>query len=1149
MQQLLSGLMAVRGGDFSARLPEVRDPLMNEIASVFNAMNEQLSVFTSEVTRVAREVGVDGKLGGQAEVPAVAGTWKDLTDSVNAMAGNLTGQVRNIAQVTTAVARGDLSQKISVEAKGEVATLAETINGMVDTLSAFAGEVTRVAREVGTEGRLGGQAEVPGVGGTWRDLTESVNFMAGNLTSQVRNIAQVTTAVAKGDLSQKIRVDARGEILELKETINTMVDQLSSFAGEVTRVARDVGTQGKLGGQAIVQGVSGTWEDLTDNVNVMASNLTAQVRSIAQVATAVARGDLSQKITVEAKGEVAALAGTINGMVDTLSAFAGEVTRVAREVGTEGILGGQATVPNVAGTWKDLTENVNSMANNLTSQVRNIAQVTTAVAQGDLTKKIDVDARGEILELKTTINTMVDQLSSFAAEVTRVAREVGREGRLGGQAEVEGVSGTWKRLTENVNELAGNLTRQVRAISEVTSAVTTGDLTRSISVEAQGEVAELKDNINTMVRSLRETTEANQQQGWLQTNLARVAGLMQGQRDLAVVAELIMNELIPLIGGQHGAFFLADASEGQTKLGLIAGYGLNGAASGQVLLGQSLIGQVAKTRKPIVLNEVPAGYVRISSAIGEASPVSVMIVPIVFEDQVLGVIEAGSLWPFTQVHRDFLEQLMETIGVNVNTMIANARTDALLEQSQLLTAELQSRQQELQSSNAELADKAAQLASQNRDIETKNAEIEHARQEIEERALQLDQASRYKSQFLANMSHELRTPLNSLLVLARLLAQNPDGNLTPKQVEYATIVHSSGSDLLRLINDILDLTKVEAGKMDINPERFALAGLVEDLRGVFGPLTEEKQLGFTITTAPGVPAALETDKQRLRQILYNLLSNAVKFTDRGSVELRIDTVGSGQPGAPGTGAGSWVVFSVTDTGIGISRDNLTTIFSAFQQGDGTTNRRYGGTGLGLAICREVATRLGGEVTVRSELGGGSTFSLHLPLAQQGAPHARNAQALVSASALAQTPANQPAPVPEAMQHERLRGHKVLVVDDDPRNAFVLTDVLEMHGMTVVQATDGRKAIAELASGDIDLVLMDVMMPLMDGYETTRAIRRMPEFARLPVITVTARAMQGDREKSIDAGASDYITKPIDVEELLNCMERWLAPARAGADLP
>src|ERR1700727_3082204 len=465
LEQLLAGLTAVRGGDFSTRLAQTDDPLMDEIATVFNGMADQLDLFTSEVTRVAREVGTEGKLGGQAYVPGVSGTWKALTDSVNAMAGNLTGQVRNIAQVAT--------------------------------------------------------------------------------------------AVAKGDLSQKIDVDARGEILELKETINTMVDQLSGFADEVTRVAREVGTQGNLGGQAVVRGVSGTWKDLTDNVNVMASNLTAQVRSIAQVATAVERGDLSQQITVEAKGEVAALTQTINRMVGTLSAFADEVTRVAREVGTEGRLGGQADVKGVAGTWKDLTDNVNSMADNLTSQVRSIAQVTTAVAQGDMTKKIDVAARGEILELKTTINTMVDQLSAFADEVTRVGREVGTEGKLGGQATVEGVSGTWNRLTETVNGLASNLTTQVRAIGAVASAVAEGDLTQSIAVNARGEVAELKDNINLMVASLRETTRANREQDWLNTNLARISGLMQGHRDLLEVARLIMSELTPLASAQYGAFYLA----------------------------------------------------------------------------------------------------------------------------------------------------------------------------------------------------------------------------------------------------------------------------------------------------------------------------------------------------------------------------------------------------------------------------------------------------------------------------------------------------------------------------------------------------------------------------------------------------------------
>ena len=1307
LEQLLEGLTAVRGGDFSTRLAKTGDPLMDEIATVFNGMADQLDQFTSEVTRVAREVGTEGKLGGQASVPGVSGTWKDLTNSVNAMAGNLTGQVRNIAQVATAVAKGDLSQKIDVDARGEILELKSTLNTMVDQLSSFADEVTRVAREVGTEGRLGGQADVKGVSGTWKDLTESVNVMAANLTDQVRSIAEVTTAVAKGDLSQKIRVDARGEILELKETINTMVDQLSAFADEVTRVAREVGTQGNLGGQAAVRGVSGTWKDLTDNVNVMASNLTAQVRSIAQVATAVERGDLSQQITVEAKGEVAALAQTINRMVGTLSAFADEVTRVAREVGTEGRLGGQADVKGVAGTWKDLTDNVNSMANNLTSQVRNIAQVTTAVAQGDLSKKIDVDARGEILELKTTINTMVDQLSSFAAEVTRVAREVGSEGRLGGQAEVEGVSGTWKRLTENVNELAGNLTRQVRAIAEVTSAVASGDLTRSISVEAQGEVAELKDNINAMVQSLRETIRANQQQDWLKTNLARIAGMMQGHRDLAVVAELIMDELAPLVGAQHGTFFLAEPGPGgETQLRLIAGYGLRaGKASPiQYQLGQSLIGQVARSKRSVVVANLPEGYVKISSGLGHAPPANLAIVPILFEDQVLGVIELASFTAFSQVQTDFLEQLTETLGVNFNTIIANARTDTLLGESQRLASELQARSEELQAqqvelqrSNADLEDKAALLAAQNRDIETKNAEIEQARQEIEERAQQLALASKYKSQFLANMSHELRTPLNSLLILARLLAQNPGRNLSAKQVEYANVIHSAGSDLLQLINDILDLSKVEAGRMDIRAERFPLSALLEDIQATFQPLTAEKGLDFAVETDPGAPPELFTDRQRLRQVLGNLLSNAVKFTERGHVGLRV-----GLTGHRTLDGGDILAFSVTDTGIGIAPENLTTIFGAFQQGDGTLSRRYGGTGLGLSIVREVGALLGGEITAESELSQGSTFTLYLPCELPGAadgpltvtpngdgqaeatqalqlqpalpddglaggrrllvlegargglltllahsavsdltgingpvqvdtvvspeqgiealsaaPHqcivldlglpdasafaflerlreeaelrdlpvlahtrdkldsaqARLARLRFGSQPLELLPsldelreritlhlsAAQPEHVPalisetaaeigprvpaEASGHEALRGRRVLVIDDDARNVFAITSTLELHGMTVTQAPDGRKGIETLLDrqepNDPDLILMDVMMPELDGYATMHEIRQMPAFATLPIIAVTARAMPGDREKSIAAGASDHVTKPVDTDELLACMERWL----------
>ena len=978
------------------------------------------------------------------------------------------------------------------------------------------------------------------------------------------------TAVRGGDFSTRLPHTGDPLMDEIASVFNGMTDQIGLFTSEVTRVAREVGTDGKLGGQAQVPGVAGTWKDLTDSVNAMAGNLTGQVRDIAQIATAVARGDLTQKITVDVKGEMLELKGTINTMVDQLSSFADEVTRVAREVGTEGRLGGQAQVPGVGGTWRDLTDSVNFMAGNLTSQVRNIALVTTAVAQGDLSKKIDVDARGEILELKTTINSMVDQLSSFAAEVTRVAREVGSKGQLGGQAEVEGVSGTWKRLTENVNELAGNLTRQVRAISQVTSAVATGDLTRSITVEAEGEVAELKDNINAMVQSLRETTKANQEQYWLKTNLARIAGLLQGHRDLTAVAEVIMDELIPLVGARHGTFFIAGDSGDGTVLRLIAGYGLRADlnAPSQFRFGQSLIGQVAKTRSPVVVTDAPPDYVKISSGLGEAAPVSLIVLPIVFEGRVLGVFEAGSFSRFTQVHRDFLEQLMEAIGTSVNTIIVNSRTDDLLQESQRLagelqarTGELQVRQEELQRSNADLEDKAAQLAVQKGDIEIKNTEIEQARQEIEERARQLDQASRYKSQFLANVSHELRTPLNSLLILARLLAQNPARNLTSKQVEYANVIHSSGSDLLLLINDILDLSKVEAGKLEIHPELFALGTLVEDLRTVFEPLAADKQLRFAVVTASEVPAELDTDRQRLRQVLHNLLSNALKFTQHGQVVLRIEQARA----APGEEAA--LTFSVTDTGIGISDDSLKTIFEAFQQGDGTTSRRYGGTGLGLAISREVAAQLGGRIAANSQPGHGSTFTLYLPvsyrppapdefadglpgtgrLALNGsapdvtvAPPAAPAPAAPAPAAAPPRAAAGTGPAPDG-PHACLRGRNVLIVDDDLRNAFAITSILELYGLTVIHASSGHQGIEVLRSGrDIDLVLMDVMMPEMDGYATTAAIREMPSLADLPIIAVTARAMQGDRGKSLAAGASDYVTKPVDTEELLACMERWLS---------
>ncbi|MBT2440367.1 HAMP domain-containing protein [Streptomyces sp. ISL-36] len=1230
VRQIAQVTTAVARGDLSQKIDvDARGEIL-ELKNTINTMVDQLSAFAEQVTRVAREVGTDGRLGGQAQVPGVAGVWRDLTDSVNGMAGNLTAQVRNIAQVATAVARGDLSQKIDVDARGEILELKNTLNTMVDQLSSFAEQVTRVAREVGTEGILGGQAEVQGVSGTWKDLTQSVNFMANNLTSQVRNIAEVTTAVAKGDLSKKITVDAKGEILELVTTVNTMVDQLSNFADEVTRVAREVGTEGILGGQARVRGVTGIWKDLSDNVNLMANNLTSQVRNISRVSSAVANGDLTKKVTVEARGEVAELADTVNTMVTTLSSFADEVTRVAREVGTEGELGGQARVPGVSGTWKDLTESVNSMASNLTGQVRQIAAVTTAIAKGDLTKKIDIDARGEIQELKNTINTMVDQLSSFAEEVTRVAREVGTEGILGGQARVRDVDGTWRDLTESVNEMAGNLTRQVRAIAAVATAVTRGDLNLKIDgVDAAGEIQALQDNINTMIANLRDTTLANEEQDWLKGNLARISGLMQGRRDLDDVASLIMSELTPVVSAQHGAFFVAMSTgsstgsaelggqrEGSYELRMRGSYGYSaGSMPTSFRPGETLIGTAAEEKRTIQVN-VPPGYLKISSGLGEAAPAHVIVLPVLFEGKVLGVIELASFQPFTQIQRDFLNQLAELIATTVNTISVNTKTEVLLKQSQELTeqlrersAELEHRQKELQGSNAELEEKAELLARQNRDIEVKNTEIEEARQVLEERAEQLAVSMRYKSEFLANMSHELRTPLNSLLILAKLLADNADANLSPKQVEFAETIHGAGSDLLQLINDILDLSKVEAGKMDVSPTRIALVQLVDYVEATFRPLTAEKGLDFSVRVSPELPATLHTDEQRLLQVLRNLLSNAVKFTDSGAVELVIRPAGTDVPqsireqlleaGSLRDPEADLIAFSVTDTGIGIAAGKMRVIFEAFKQADGTTSRKYGGTGLGLSISREIARLLGGEIYAASEPGRGSTFTLYLPMSPselppqgygQGVPgpndlqsggeessfdgvshftpaplsadmrsgagalfrhRRRAAQAgLDGRPALPGQPGRQGQSEQQAAEEERMEseprrtysfgGEKVLIVDDDIRNVFALTSVLEQHGLAVLYAENGREGIEVLEQhDDVTIVLMDIMMPEMDGYATTTAIRRMPQFAGLPIIALTAKAMKGDREKAIESGASDYVTKPVDPDHLLSVMEEWM----------
>jgi signal transduction histidine kinase/HAMP domain-containing protein/CheY-like chemotaxis protein len=1298
---LLATLQAFKKGDLSVRMPSHWTGIAGKVADTLNDIIDANEQAVAEMAAVSRIVGRDGYLERRAAVPQATGGWPTIMRSVNKLIDDLVRPTTEMARVIGAVAKGDLSQTMSLDVdgrplKGQFLRAAMTANTMVDQLSSFASEVTRVAREVGTEGKLGGQANVPGVAGTWKDLTDSVNSMAGNLTSQVRNIADVTTAVANGDLSKKITVDVRGEILQLKDTINTMVDQLRSFASEVTRVAREVGTEGRLGGQAYVPGVGGTWKDLTDNVNFMASNLTGQVRNIAEVTTAVARGDLSKKITVDVKGEILELKDTINTMVDQLSSFASEVTRVAREVGTEGKLGGQAHVPGVGGTWKDLTDNVNFMASNLTAQVRNIAEVTTAVARGELSKKITVDVKGEILELKDTINVMVDQLSSFASEVTRVAREVGTEGKLGGQAQVRGVGGTWKDLTENVNQLAANLTNQVRAIADVATAVTRGDLSRSIQVEARGEVADLKDNINEMIRNLKETTQKNAQQDWLKTNLARFTRLLQGQRDLAAVTRLILSELAPLVSAHHGVFYMMDAAEEESSLRLVARYGYRSSRKlpTSFLPGEGLVGQCALEKRMIWLTNVPRDYIEISSGLGAAPPTNIVVLPILFEQQVKAVLEIASLDRFTETHLSFLSQLTESIGVVLNTIEANSRTESLLTQSQSLA-------QELQQTNLELAEKARLLSEQNIEVERKNREVEQAKLALEEKATQLALSSKYKSEFLANMSHELRTPLNSLLILAQQLADNPEGNLSSSQVEFARTIYGSGSDLLTLINDILDLSKIESGTVTLQIGEYRFNALRTFVERTFQHMAEARRIAFTVELSTDLPGSFRTDKTRLQQILKNLLSNAFKFTSNGSVALRISIADSGWS-ADNTclsQATCVLAFSVTDTGVGIPADKLQLIFEAFQQADGSTARRYGGTGLGLSISRELARLLDGEIRVVSEVGAGSTFTLYLPcndLAVRQPPeflpgtaaalpapgqtatvsaseqegnetgddrafitpgdpavlivendlevasvlldHARenNLKAIVTSQPnsalplsrdylptavlldvdqpdadgfvvldrLKRDPATRHIPVhvlssselgDKAKRHGAqsllrkpivsvdireefdrildlgsdpgrdagvqdeapedgsqfagvadmpdsvaLTGRKVLVVDDDVRNIFALSSALAREGMKVMYAENGRDGIEVLQSNPgIDIVLMDIMMPEMDGYSTMRAIRNIPQFKSLPIITLTAKAMKGDRDKCIAAGASDYITKPVDVARLLTLIKVWL----------
>ena len=1468
VREIANVATAVANGDLSQKIAIDVKGEIAELKDTINQMVDSLNRFSDEVTRVAREVGTEGILGGQADVPDVAGTWKDLTDNVNYMASNLTTQVREIANVATAVAKGDLAQKIAIEAKGEIAELKETINTMVDSLNIFSDEVTRVAREVGTEGILGGQARVPNVGGAWLELTENVNTMASNLTTQVREIASVTKAVANGDLSQKISEEEKGgEVLELSTIINTMVDSLNILSNEVTRVAREVGNEGMLGGQAEVPNVGGAWLDLTGNVNTMASNLTSQVREIANVATAVANGDLSQKISIDVKGEIAELKDTINQMVDSLNIFAAEVTRVAREVGTEGMLGGQADVPNVAGTWKGLTDNVNTMASNLTTQVREIASVTTAVANGDLSQKISEQGKGgEVLELSTTINRMVDVLNIFADEVTNVAREVGTEGILGGQAEVPNVGGSWKDLTDNVNQMASNLTSQVRDIAGVSTALARGDFSTKIEVEVKGEVQELKNNINAMVDSfttivkaantiaegnfaiemplrseadqlgialnsmtenLKRISEENENEAWIKTGQAGLNDRMRGEQDLLTLSKNIISYLTKYLNAQIGVIYLTEKTNEKKLLRMTGSYAFTQRKSLKTTFefGESLVGQAALEKEAIILSNIPKEYITISSGLGEKRPSSILVQPFIIDEEVKGVVEIGSFGSFNDNQLELVRLVAENIAIATSSSLDREKMKDLLEESQRKSEELLKQQEKLKFQSEELQMANEDLESKTKDLQRQKEDLQFSRVEVERKAKELEIASKYKSEFLANMSHELRTPLNSLLILSKDLSKNSAGNLTKEQQKDASIIYEGGVGLLTLINDILDLSKVEAGKLQIHPEEVYFNDLTKNLKNQFEPLAKVKKLKFTISKKQNVPDVIITDGQRLEQIVKNLISNAIKFTENGSVSIDITKPTNAVKFKEITIPHSEVIaISVKDTGIGIPEDKKTMIFEAFQQAEGGISRQYGGTGLGLTISRELSRLLGGEIHIESIEEEGSTFTVYIPMDLTSAPikekndaissytetDANRTKSHESLSARSESQSGDPSenhsgddrltikklersiliiaddkdistqlkntinkkrykvliakdgkeglelatkfrpagiimdvqlpdidgliildnlkfslktrhipvhlmsdkdqsrlaltkgaigfslkPVPskdivnfmvrldklnsmgtkellvieddEATlqaienllknkqvnitgvttgkkglsklkskkfdciildltlpditgfdflkelksddklnnipvviytgrqltdtelkelqkytdsivikdassperlldevslfvhseeskfsasqknimatlhnQQELLTNRKILVVDDDIRNTYALSKTLTDAGMKVVMADNGKMAIEKLEEEkDIEIILMDVMMPIMDGYEATKEIRKKSNYKHLPIISLTAKAMAEDRAKSLEAGANDYLTKPVDIDQLLNIIRIWL----------
>lgn len=1091
-------------------------------------------------------------------------------------------RLRSLGAALQAAADGDFSRRLFLEGQGDelLDELAEAYNQLAARNDRLTTELERLAASVTHEGRLSERMEPDGVG--WERPIEAVNTIMDALAAPLNRSQRALRQLAEGDLRGEFALQEgdrplRGDLRELEQSLGLLVDRLRFMCAGVSRLARQMGVEGRLGLRAEVDGLRGEWMEMVESINLLSANLSGQIRSITRISTAVVAGDLSQKVTVEARGEILELKSTLNASVDRLRVFASEVTRVAREVGIEGRLGGQAAVPDLSGTWKELAESVNLMASNLTDQVRGISRVVTAVANGDLSQWLTLVARGEIATLADTINGMTGTLRTFSDQVTTVAREVGTEGRLGGQAMVPRASGTWADLTDNVNRLAANLTIQVRAISNVATAVIEGDLSRRIDVEAQGEVLALKDTINQMIANLRDTTRANREQDWLKSNLARFFALMQGQRSLEALANQIVSELTPAVEAQRGAFYLFD--EERQQLQLVSTYAATHRhrLSNLLRLGEGLVGQCALERKPIVISEVPPDYVKIGSALGEAAPREIAVFPILYEGRLKGVIELASFRPFEEVRLNFIEQLLLNVGLAINLIRASMRMEQVLDQ--------------LKGSNDELHDRRAELEDKARLLEVRNREIAEASRTLETKAEELARVSRYKSEFLANMSHEIRTPLNSMLILAQMLAANEDKRLSEKQEEWASTIHSAGRDLLVLINQVLDLSKVESGRLETYPESCSLDELEGRMRRTFRPVALQKGIDFEIARTTDVPEVITTDRQLLEQILINLLSNAFKFTDEGQIRLEIRHREDEEKDEI-----ERLAFSVIDTGVGIPKEAQARIFEAFSQVDGSMTRRFEGTGLGLAISLEYAHLLGGTIELQSEVGTGSTFTLVLPVHPPGealelplssqailggakfpraaAPPEDRHQGEESPEGpggkeVGQAPdARERPPAPpersreddevgkkitqrggaasqrphsaESDAREALASKTVLMVEDDVRNLYATTALLESMKVRVIPAPDAEAAFAALENEDeIDIVIMDVMMPKIDGYQAIQRIRSMPRWSKIPIVVFTAKASQADRRKALEVGADDFLIKPVEIDHLAKVLQRNL----------